>query len=99
MRRITFFLTLLAVFLGVSIGAKQDGARAEQPQSVEITGTVQSFTSNILDVKPPDSPSVWIAIPADLHLDRSALKEGAKVTAVAYWASTCYVATEVTIEK
>jgi hypothetical protein len=100
MQRFVFFLTLFVTFLAIPASAKQESAEPQPgPKSVEISGTVQSFTSNILDVKLPDSPSVWITIPADLRLDRSALKDGAKVTAKAYWVSTCYVATEVTLQK
>jgi hypothetical protein len=100
MRRFVFFLTLFVMFLAIPVRAKQEGAEPQPAQkSVEITGTVQSFSSNILAVKPPDSPSVWITIPTDLRVDRGALKDGAKVTAKAYWVSTCYVAIEVATQK
>jgi hypothetical protein len=67
--------------------------------TVEITGVIQSFSGNILDVKPAQSPAVWVTIPQDLHVDRSALKPGAEVSVEAHWAVACYVATEVTVKK
>lgn len=101
MRRAIFFLSLVSIFLAVPIRATQESAPGElsPPKTVEITGTVQSFTSNILDIKPADAPSVWVTIPNDLRVDRSALKDGAKVSAKAYWAYTCFVASDVTLRK
>jgi hypothetical protein len=102
MRRAIIFWSLVAILLLVPIRAAQESAPGElspPPKTVEITGTVQSFTSNILDVKPADAPSVWIAIPADLRVDRGALTDGAKVTAKAHWVFTCFVATAVTVQK
>jgi hypothetical protein len=98
MRHVILLLALLAAIAVVPTLARQDGAPAS-PKSVEIAGTVQSFSSNILDVKPADSPSVWITIPAEVKVDPSALKAGAKVVAKAYWVGTCYVATEVAVQK
>lgn len=66
---------------------------------VDISGKVQSFRGNILDVKPPAAPAVWVTIPDDLRADRSALKEGVSVDVKAYWNVVCYMATEVTIKK
>lgn len=100
MRCVWLLLTLFVTLLTVPVRAKQESATPQPPpKSVEITGTVQSFSSNILNVKPPDSPSVWITIPVDLHVDRTALKEDAPVRATAYWVLTCYVATEVAVQK
>ena len=43
-----------------------------------ITGAIQTFSGNILDVKPSSTPAVWVTIPADLKVDRDALKPDAK---------------------
>ncbi len=64
-----------------------------------ITGAVQTLSGNILDVKPSSSPAVWVTIPADLKVDRDALKPDAKVSVEAYWADVCYVATKVTVQN
>jgi hypothetical protein len=64
-----------------------------------ITGAVLTFSGNILDVKPSSAPAVWVTIPADLKVDRDALKPDAKVSVEAYWADVCYVATQVTVRK
>lgn len=65
----------------------------------QITGAVQSFSGNILDVKPPTSPAVWVVISDHLRVDRSALKPGVHVSVEAHWADVCYMATQVTVEK
>jgi len=67
--------------------------------TLQITGVVQSFSGNILDVKPATTPAVWITIPLDLRVDRSALKPGAEVSVQAHWAVSCYVASQVTLRK
>jgi hypothetical protein len=72
---------------------------AATPPPTQITGVVQSFSENILDIKPATTPSVWVTIPSDLRVDRSALKPGVAVSAEARWAEVCYVATQVTIQK
>jgi hypothetical protein len=66
---------------------------------VQISGVVQSFSGNTLDVKPAATPAVWVMIPNDLHVDRGALKAGADVLVEAYWADVCYIATQVTLRK
>jgi hypothetical protein len=65
---------------------------------VDIMGKVQSFSGNILDVKPPTAPAVWIVIPDDLHADRGALKEGVSVDVKAYWNVLCYMGKEVIVK-
>jgi hypothetical protein len=72
---------------------------AVTPSPTQITGVVQSFSGNILDIKPAMTPAVWVTIPGDLRIDRGALKPGVAVTAEARWAEVCYVATQVTIQK
>jgi len=67
--------------------------------TLQITGVVQSFSGNMLDVKPATTPAVWITIPQDLRVDRSALKPGAEVSVQAHWAVSCYVANQVTLRK
>jgi hypothetical protein len=62
--------------------------------SKEITGTVQSFSGNILAIKPPTTPSVWVTIPESMKVDRDELKPGTEVSVEARWAMVCYVATQ-----
>lgn len=89
-------LILLGVLFAVPALAQQGSSSAP---SVQITGVVESLSGNILDVKPATSPAVWVTIPADLHVDRNALKPGVNVSVEAYWAVACYVATQVTVQK
>jgi hypothetical protein len=95
MSRIRLFL-LVFVWQWAIPGLAQSVAT---PSPTQITGVVQSFSGNILDVKPATTPSVWVTIPADLRVDRSALKPGVAVSAEARWSEVCYVATQVTIQK
>jgi hypothetical protein len=66
---------------------------------VPITGVVQSFSGNILDVKPATTPAVWVTIPTDLPVDRNALKPSVEVYVEARWAEVCYVASQVKVYK
>jgi len=96
MQSVRRFLALLVVLFSIPVFAQQGGSSSPP---VHITGAVLSLNDNILDVKPPSAPAVWVTIPANLHVDRGALKEGVNVSVEAYWADVCYVATEVTIQK
>jgi len=89
-------LVLGLIALPVSLGFAQSG---RNPPTVHITGVVQSFSGNTLDVKPATSPSVWVTVPADLHVDRDAVKSGVEVSVEAYWADLCYIATQVSVQK
>jgi hypothetical protein len=89
------FLVVLIVVSAVPDVA-QTGSAANP---VQISGVVLSFSGNTLDVKPAASPAVWVMIPNDLRVDRSALKTGAEVSVEAHWADLCYIATQVTIKK
>lgn len=93
MPSVRWLLFIVVLVFAIPSFAKQENS---SPASVEITGTVQSFSGDILDVKPANAPAVWVTIPSDLRVDRTALKEGAKVEVKAYWADVCYVATQVT---
>lgn len=93
LRPLWILVTLLFV---VPAFAQQASSSAPTAQ---ITGTVQSLSGDILDVKPATTPAVWVTIPPDLHVDRSALKEGISVSVQAHWVDICYVATDVTIQK
>lgn len=95
MLRITCFLIIL-IGLSAVPGFSQSGSASFPTQ---ITGAVQSFSGNILDVKPATSPAVWIAIPDGLRVDRSALKPGVEVSVQAHWVDVCYMATQVTAQK
>ena len=87
---------IAAVFVAVPTIAQQ-GDSSTTP--VRITGAVLSLSGNILDVKPSAAPAVWVTIPADLHVDRSALKEGVNVSIEAHWVDVCYVASQITVQK
>jgi hypothetical protein len=98
MRRMSCFLIFLAALILVSAipGVAQTGSAANP---VQISGAVLSFSGNTLDIKPAASPAVWVMIPNDLRVDRSALKHGAEVSVEAHWADLCYIAMQVTIKK
>jgi len=96
MNQVKRILISLVFLFGIPAIAQQSGP---PDKTVQISGTILSLSGNILDVKPAASPAVWVTIPADLHVDRSALKEGANVSAQAYWADTCYVATQISVQK
>jgi hypothetical protein len=72
--------------------------QSDSSQTIQITGVVQSFSGNILDVKPAQAPAVWATIPQDLRMDRSALKPGAEVSVEARWTVACYVASQVHVQ-
>jgi hypothetical protein len=98
MRRRSCLLIFLAGLIGLT--AIQGVAQSSKPADpVQISGAVLSFSGNTLDLKPAASPAVWVVIPGDLRVDRSALKPGAAVSVEAHWADLCYIATEVTIKK
>ena len=96
MLRVGSLLVVLVLLAAIPSFVQSDDASAPPTQ---ISGTVQSLSGNILDIKPANAPAVWVTIPAELHVDRSALKPDAKVSAEAHWANVCYVATQVTIQK
>jgi hypothetical protein len=97
MRRMMFVLILVAAvipLLCLPVVAQSGGAA-----TVQISGVVQSFSRGTLDIKPAASPAVWVMVPADLDIDRNALKAGAQVTVQSYWSDLCYIATQVTIKQ
>ncbi len=96
MLRVGSLLIVLILLAAVPCFAQTSAAPA---QSTHIAGAILSFSSNILDIKPPNAPAVWVTIPANLKVDRDALKPDAKVSVEAYWADVCYVATQVTVQK
>jgi len=98
MRRLGWIAILLLglIALPVSSSSAQSG---NNPSTVHIVGVVQSFSGNTLDVKPATSPSVWVMVPADLHVDRDTVKAGVEVSVDAYWADLCYIATQVSVQK
>ena len=98
MLRISWFLIVFIMLIGLTAvpGFSQSGDTSAPTQ---ITGAVQSFSGNILDVKPSTSPAVWVVIPDGLRVDRSALKPGVQVSVEAHWADVCYMATQVTVQK
>jgi hypothetical protein len=96
MLRIGSLLAVLVLLAVIPSFAQMGGASAPPTQ---ISGAVQSFSGNILDIKPSSAPAVWVTIPADLQVDRTALKPDVKVSVEAHWVDSCYLATQVTIEK
>lgn len=88
---IVMVLALSAIPAAAQQASKMDASKENAP--VEITGTVQSLSANILDVKPPTvHPAVWITIPAGMKVDRAALKPGVHVVVEARWATVTYIA-------
>ncbi len=99
MRRILslpIIFAALVCLLASPSPAQQSGSA---PPPTLISGVIQSFSANTLDVKPAASPAIWVMIPDNLHVDRNALKPGAEVSVEAHWADYCYIATQVTIKK
>lgn len=74
-------------------------AQSDAAPTVQISGVVQSFGADTLDIKPTASPAVWVIVPTDLHVDRGALKPGAQVSVDARWNDLCYTAAAITIKK
>jgi hypothetical protein len=93
--RVSWLLLVLILQSAVPGFAQSAGT----PSLTQITGVVQSFSGNILDIKPATAPAVWVTIPVDLQVDRNALKPGVAVSATAHWAEVCYVAHQLTIQK
>lgn len=87
---------VIALFLLALPAFAQDNAKAasaKETPSKEIVGTVQSFSGNILDIKPLTvQPAVWVTIPHDMKVDREALKPGVEVSVEARWATVTYLA-------
>jgi hypothetical protein len=83
---VLFALPAFAQDNGKMAGSKEMAAK-------EIVGTVQSFSGNILDIKPLTvQPAVWVTIPHDMKVDRDALKPGVEVSVEARWATVTYLA-------
>ena len=98
MRRTGWLVILLLGLLVLPASSGSAQSSGNRPP-VHISGVVQSFSGNTLDVKPATSPSVWVTVPADLHVDRDAVKPGVEVSVDAYWADLCYIATQVSVQK
>jgi hypothetical protein len=83
---------LLVVFLLISVipGFAQMNSETAAPR--EITGTVVSFSGNTLDIQPASASAVWVTIPDDMKVDRSALKPGVAVSVQARWDTVTYMA-------
>lgn len=96
MNRFNWFPVALALALFAFPAAAQHSdkpAEATEAPAKVITGAVQSFSGNILDIKPPTTaPAVWVTIPANMKVDRDALKPGVEVSVEARWATVTYVA-------
>jgi len=95
MRRVGWFL--IAWILPWAPILAQSGSPSSP--TVEITGVVQSFSGNILDVKPATTPAVWVTLPTGLSVDGSRLRPGVEISVEARWVEVCYLASQVTIRK
>ena len=84
-------LVLLALPASAQDNAKK--ADGQEMAAQEIVGIVQSFSGNILDIKPlTTQPAVWVTIPHDMKVDRAAVKPGVEVSVEARWATVTYLA-------
>ena len=87
------FFALPAFAQGKAKKASGKQMMAKETPAQEITGTVQSFSGNILDIKPLTvQPAVWVTIPQSMKVDRAALKPGVEVSVEARWATVTYLA-------
>jgi hypothetical protein len=84
----------LALFAFSALAQKNGKTtKAKEAPATEVTGTVQTFSGNILDIKPfTTAPAVWVTIPSNMKVDREALKPGTKVSVEARWATVTYLA-------
>jgi hypothetical protein len=88
-------VALALVLFAIPSAAQNSGksAEAKEAPAKVITGAVQSFSGNILDIKPPTTaPAVWVTIPGNMKVDRDALKPGVEVSVEARWATVTYIA-------
>ncbi len=86
-----FALPALAQGNGKMAGGKQMADKDMPAQ--KIVGTVQTFSGNILDIKPlTTQPAVWVTIPQSMKVDRAALKPGVEVSVEARWVTVTYLA-------
>jgi hypothetical protein len=68
-------------------------ADAKEMPAKDIVGTVQSFSGDILDIKPlTTQPAVWVTIPQNMKVDRAAVKPGVEVSVEARWVTVTYLA-------
>jgi hypothetical protein len=88
---IAIALVLFALPVFAQDNAKKMGGKEMAP--TQIVGTVQSFSGDILDIKPLTvQPAVWVTIPETMKVDRAALKPGVEVSVEARWATVTYLA-------
>jgi len=87
---------LSAVIALLALSALPCVAQKDSPMAApeDIVGAVQSFSGNILDIKPAAAPAVFVTIPEGMKVDRDELKPGTEVSVEARWALVCYVATK-----
>lgn len=89
-RMLPVVIFLFALFVLPCVAQKDSPTAASE----EIVGTVQSFSGNMLAIKPPTTPSVFVTIPEGMKVDRDEVKPSAEVSVEAHWALVCYVATK-----
>lgn len=88
-------IAIALAILALPVFAQDNGNKADAKETAakEIVGTVQSFSGNILDIKPLTvQPAVWVTIPQTMKVDREALKPGVEVSVEARWATVTYLA-------
>lgn len=88
-------IAIALVLLAFPALAQDNGKTADTKEMAakEIVGIVQSFSGNILDIKPLTvQPAVWVTIPHDMKVDRAAVKPGVEVSVEARWATVAYLA-------
>jgi hypothetical protein len=88
-------ITIALALFALPAFAQDNGKKAEAKETAakDIVGTVQSFSGNILDIKPLTvQPAVWVTIPHDMKVDRDALKPGVEVSVEARWVTVTYLA-------
>jgi hypothetical protein len=98
MRRARLFWIGLAVLVALTFVPCMTAQSSDATPTL-ISGVVQSFNGETLDIKPATSPAVWVMVPADVHVDRGTVKAGAQVSVEARWDGLVYIASEVTIRK
>lgn len=94
MKRFKWLAVALVLFAIPAVARQSDkSAEMKEAPAKVISGAVQSFSGNILDIKPPTTaPAVWVTIPANMKVDRDALKPGVEVSVEARWATVTYIA-------
>ena len=80
--------------LGLGCAVQSFAQQAAAPMAPrEVTGVVESFSGNTLDIKPANGPAVWVTIPDGIKVKSELMKPGTMVSVEARWESNDFVAT------